>query len=145
MLLNTANTIWNSVITVLSRCMFLISNFCLPSKQKVVKSKPHHSLENIQSSVSTYLKIVDSFSQGYSIYVPPWKFNNRVEFLHKNRKLLQFLTVSNISENNTDQSVINQALNDLTSSIDSIKQSSDCLAFAATVLDFENAGHIKLP
>ena len=108
-----------------------------------VKKEPNYTLVEVQNSIETYLQIVRDFSRGYTFTSLPWEFHSRTNFNYHNIKLRQFLLETRISKSETSQSVIDQAVLDLTSSVETVKAGRDQLLFAALSLDNENDYHRK--
>ena len=108
-----------------------------------VKKEPNYTLVEVQNSIETYLQIVRDFSRGYTFTSLPWEFHSKTNFNYHNIKLRQFLLETRISKSETSQSVIDQAVLDLTSSVETVKAGRDQLLFAALSLDNENDYHRK--
>ena len=96
--------------------------------------------KDLVETIKTYLFLVDKYSTGiydYSqkFYSDPWQYTNKKEFDSNNVKLKQFLLSSALTGNIICDTVKNQALYNLHSSVNCILDSKKQLTKAATYLD----------
>ena len=129
--------------SLLARFVLLCVHYVKTITSRKVKKEANYTLIEVQNSIETYLQIVRDFSRGYTFTSLPWEFHSKTDFNYHNIKLRQFLLDTNISKSETSQSVIDQAVLHLTSSVETVKAGRDQLLFAALSLDNENDYHRK--
>ena len=127
----------------LSKLTLFCTKFWNTKNPKSIEKEPHYSLRDIQESVTTYLQLVRDFAEGYSFTSLPCEYNSKNKFSYHNQKLKQFLLASKVFGTEINQSLIDQAVVDLTSSVQAIKAGRDQLLFAALFMGNENEYYRK--